>query len=227
VRCHVAFTPAEALGAGLGIVVDVMRATSTIAQALASGYERVLCCADVDDARALRAELGDAAITGGERNAERIEGFDAGASPREFLEPRAETLILSTTNGTRAIVAAAASCSEVVLGSLLNLNAVAARAGSAEDVVVLCAGFKDSFAIDDAYCAGRIVALLDAERTDAAVAAEVIAERYPDASDGINARTYGPPGLEDDIAWVSQVDALEVVPRFTRMAGAAAEVKPS
>src|SRR6185437_13968104 len=108
-RCHVAFTPADSSPAPLGIVVDVMRATSTIAQALASGYRRVLCCSEIDEARRLRAELGDEAITGGERDARVIEGFDAGASPREFLEPRAETLILSTTNGTRAVVAAAAS----------------------------------------------------------------------------------------------------------------------
>src|SRR5213592_4839839 len=167
-----------------------MRATSTIAQALASGYRRVLCCAEVDDARALQAELKDEAITGGERNAERIEGFDAGASPREFQEPRAETLILSTTNGTRAVVAAAASCGEVVLGSLLNLDAVAAHARArGEDVVVLCAGYKDAFAIDDAYCAGRIVALLDGDLSDAAKASEVIAERFPNGIDGINART--------------------------------------
>jgi len=225
VRCHVAFTPEEAVSAPLAVVVDVMRATSTIAQALASGYRRVLCCAEIDEARRLRAELGDTAITGGERNAERIEGFDAGASPREFLEPRAETLILSTTNGTRAIVTAAASCGEVVLGSLLNLGAVASYARSrGEDAAVVCSGFKDAFAIDDAYCAGRIVALLGAERTDAAIAAELIAERFPNAIDGINARTYGPPGLEDDIAWCSQVDTLDVVPRFSRMAGAAAEV---
>ncbi|HUH20393.1 MAG TPA: 2-phosphosulfolactate phosphatase, partial [Gaiellaceae bacterium] len=92
-RCHVAFTPAEAAEAQLGIVVDVMRATSTIAQALAGGYKRVLCCAEIDDALALRAELGEEAITGGEREAKRIEDFDAGASPREFREPRAETLI--------------------------------------------------------------------------------------------------------------------------------------
>ena len=224
-RCHVAFTPEEAVSAPLAVVVDVMRATSTIAQALASGYRRVLCCAEIDEARRLRAELGDTAITGGERNAERIEGFDAGASPREFLEPRAETLILSTTNGTRAIVTAAASCGEVVLGSLLNLGAVASYARSrGEDAAVVCSGFKDAFAIDDAYCAGRIVALLGAERTDAAIAAELIAERFPNAIDEINARTYGPPGLEDDIAWCSQVDTLDVVPRFSRMAGAAAEV---
>jgi 2-phosphosulfolactate phosphatase len=224
-RCHVAFTPAEAVSAPLGIVVDVMRATSTIAQALASGYRRVLCCADVDPALALREELGEKAITGGEREAKRIDAFDAGASPREFLEPRAETLILSTTNGTRAIVAAASSCAEVVLGSLLNLDAVVAHArGRGKDAVVLCAGYKNAFAIDDAYCAGRIVALLEADGTDAAAAAAVIAERYPRAIDGINARTYGPPGLEGDIAWVSRESVLEVVPHFSRMVGPAAEI---
>ncbi|MDQ2910439.1 MAG: 2-phosphosulfolactate phosphatase [Actinomycetota bacterium] len=222
-RCHVAFTPAEAAAAPLGIVVDVMRATSTIVQALASGYRRVICCAEIEDALALKAELGDAAITAGERDAQRIEAFDAGASPREFLDPRAETLILSTTNGTRLIVTAVASCEQVVLGALLNLDAVAARARG-QDAIVLCAGYKDAFAIDDAYCAGRIVRLLGAERTDAAVAAELIAERFPEAIDGINARTYGPPGLEEDIAWCSQVSVLDVVPRFARMVGPAAEI---
>ena len=224
-RCHVAFTPAEAVPAPLGIVVDVMRATSSIVQALASGYERVLCCAEIEDARALKAELGDAAITGGEREAQRIEGFEAGASPREFREPQAETLILSTTNGTRSIVTAAEACGEVVLGSLLNLGAVARVARErGEDAVILCAGYKDVFAIDDAYCAGRVVSLLEADRTDSAIAAALIADRFPDPVDGINARTYGPPGLEEDIAWVAQVDLLDVVPRFAGMMGPAAEV---
>jgi 2-phosphosulfolactate phosphatase len=224
-RCHVAFTPAEAAAAPLGVVVDVMRATSTIAQALAAGYRRVLCCAEIGDALALRAELGDAAITGGEREAQRIEGFDAGASPREFRQPCAETLILSTTNGTRSIVTAASSCDEVVLGSLLNLDAVAARArAGGEGVVVLCAGYKGAFAIDDAYCAGRIVRLVGGERTDAAIAAELVADRFPNAIDGINARTYGPPGLEEDIAWCAQESILDVVPRFSGMVGAAAEI---
>jgi 2-phosphosulfolactate phosphatase len=224
-RCHVAFTPAEAAEARVGIVVDVMRATSTIAQALAAGYRRVLCCAEIDDALALRATLGDEAITGGEREAKRIEAFDAGASPREFREPRAETLILSTTNGTRSIVAAAAACDEVVLGALLNVDAVSAYARErGEDVAVLCAGYKRAFAIDDVYCAGRIVRLVGGERTDAAIAAEIVADRFPKALDGINARTYGPPGLEEDIAFCAQGSVLEVVPRFTRMVGPAAEV---
>src|SRR5216117_408720 len=149
-RVHVAFTSDEEASAPVGVVVDVLRATSTIAQALASGYRRVLCCAEIEDALALRAEIADS-IVGGERKAVQVEGFDVGASPREFLEPRAETLILSTTNGTRAIVAAAESCGEVVLGSLLNLGAVSARARErGEDTVIVCSGFKDAFAIDDA-----------------------------------------------------------------------------
>jgi len=225
VRLHVAFTPAEAVSAPVGIVVDVMRATSSIAQALASGYERVLCARGVEEARGVREAVGDG-LLGGERDAVRIEGFDVGASPREFRDGHGETLILSTTNGTRAIVNAAGSCEHVLIGSLLNLSAVVAEARKLDgDIVVLCAGFKDAFAIDDAYCAGRILQGLEGERTDAAVAAEVVARAFPEAIDGIKARTYGPPGLEDDIAWVSQVDLLDVVPRFTGVVEGAAQIR--
>jgi 2-phosphosulfolactate phosphatase len=228
VRIDVAFTPAEERRAEVGVVVDVMRATSVIAQALAAGYERVLCCVEVEDARRLKEELGDA-ILGGERNAVRIEGFDAGASPREFLEPQAPTLIMSTTNGTRTILEAASRCREVLLGSLLNLGSVAAAVRErGVDTVVLCAGFEGAFAIDDAYCAGRIVQALDgATATDAAIASRLIAERFPRPIDGINARTYGPPGLEADIEWCSRVDTVTTVPRFARLVGPAAEIVAS
>ena len=145
---HVAFTPDEQAAAPVGIVVDVIRATSSIAQALAAGYERVLCCAEIDEARALRASLGDEAVVGGERNAVVVEGFDVGASPREFAEgARARTLILTTTNGTRAILTAASRCDTVLLGSLLNLGALAATARAAGgDVAIVCSGFKGAFA---------------------------------------------------------------------------------
>jgi 2-phosphosulfolactate phosphatase len=225
-RVHVAFTPEEEASAPLGIVVDVLRATSTIAQALASGYRRVLCCGEIEDARRLRAEI-EGSLVGGERNAVRIEGFDVGASPREFLEPRADTLILSTTNGTRTILAAADRCEEVVLGSLLNLSAVAEHARErGVDTIVFCAGFKGSFALDDAYCAGRIVSLLDADRSDAAIAADLIARSFPSAEAALNARTYGPPGLEEDILFCSRESVLAVVPRFSGLAGVAAEILP-
>src|ERR671937_441098 len=205
-RVHVAFTPDEAAFAPVGIVVDVLRATSTIAQALASGFRRVLCCAEIEEARAFRAEIPDS-LVGGERKAVRIEGFDVGASPREFLEPRAETLILSTTNGTRAILEAARRSNEVLLGSLLNLEAVA-RAVGERDAVVVCAGFQGGFALDDAYCAGRIVQLLDAKRSDAAIAAELVARAFPTALDGLTARTYGPPGLDEDIVFCARENVL-------------------
>jgi 2-phosphosulfolactate phosphatase len=224
-RVHVAFTPGEAANGTVGIVVDVLRATSSIAQALASGYERVYCCREIDEARALRDQLGEG-LLGGERDAVRIDGFDVGASPREFLgEPRARSVIFSTTNGTRAILETAARADEVLLGSLLNLDAVAGVARErGEDVVIVCAGFQGQFALDDAYCAGRIVQLLGAEASDAAKAADAIARAWPDAHEGLLARTYGPPGLEDDIAFCAQVGMLDVVPRLSRMIDGAAEI---
>jgi 2-phosphosulfolactate phosphatase len=218
----VVFTPAAAAPADVGVVVDVIRATSTIAQALASGYRRVLCCAEIEQARALRAELPDS-LLGGERQAMRVEGFDVGASPREFLEARASTLILSTTNGTRAILDTAERCDRVLLGSLLNLSAVAAAAGS-DDVSIVCAGFQGGFALDDAYCAGRIARVAGGERTHAASASALLADAFPAALDGLNARTYGPAGLEQDIAYCAQVDLLEVVPELTGVEGPAAEI---
>lgn len=224
-RIDVAFTPAEVRPTHVAVVVDVMRATSVIAQALASGYKRVLCCREIAEARALRAELGDAAVVGGERNAQRIEGFDLGASPLEYLEPRAETAILTTTNGTRTILAAASNAQVVLLGALLNLDAVVAAAREpGANVTVVCAGYQGAFAIDDAYTAGRIVALLDGEPTDAAVAATAIARTYPTAWEGVNARTYGPPGLEDDLRWCTQENTLAVVPRLARLVDKAAEI---
>lgn len=220
----VAFTPSEAASAPVGIVVDVLRATSTIAQALASGWPRVLCAPGIEEARAVREQLGEG-LLGGERYAERIEGFDVGASPREFLEGGDVPLIFSTTNGTRAILTAASNCEQVFLGSLLNLDAVAAAAReTGEDVAIICAGFAGTFALDDAYCAGRIVQLLDGDRNDAAKASELIARSFTDPYEGLTARTYGPPGLDDDIRFCAQENVLDVVPRFTRMVGPAAEI---
>ena len=224
-QVDVAFTPDEAVAAApLAIVVDVLRATSSIAQALATGYERVLCAAEIDDARRLRKTIPDS-LVGGERDARRIDGFDVGASPREFLEARARTLILSTTNGTRAILTAAAHAEEVVLGSLLNLAAVARHASErGGDVAVVCAGFKGAFALDDAYCAGRIAGLLQGRHADAAVAAARLAASFPSALAGLNARTYGPPGLEKDIAFCARESVLDVVPRLSGTVDGAAEI---
>ena len=228
-RIHVAFTPGEATPAPVGVVIDVLRATSTLAQALASGYRRVLCCAEIDEARSL-AETNGPAKLAGERRLEQIPGFDFGNSPRELAgEAAAETLILTTTNGTRLLVSAAARFERVYVGSLLNLDAVAAAAAeSGEDVALLCAGVLGELALDDAYCAGRIAEALSGEPSDSATAAIRIARSFASPLEGLGAsRSAGNlrrHGLEEDIEWCARENALDVVPRFVRTVGAAAEV---
>ena len=230
-RVHVAFTPAEEVYAPLGIVIDVLRATSTITQAVASGYERVLCCAEVDEARAAAAAAGDA-VLGGERDAVRIDGFDFGNSPREFSgAPAAPTLVLTTTNGTRLLLAAAVRCETVLVGSLLNLGALVARARSngVRDVAVLCAGVQGELALDDAYTAGRIAESLGGETTDSAEAAIRLARSFGSHDEGLaasrSARNLAEAGLAEDVAFCARESVLEVVPAFSRMVGTAAEVR--
>ncbi len=229
-RIDVAFTPAEAKKAPTGIVIDVIRATSTICQALASGYGRVLCTAEIEEARAVRAKLQEG-VLGGERDNVVIDGFDLGNSPREYLEPRAETLVLTTTNGTRAIVSAAARCERVFVASMLNLAAVVGAAREAgEDVVVVCAGVQGTLALDDAFVAGRIVESLDAERLDAAEAAVRLARSWSGPEEAFRASRSGrnllenAPQLEEDLPFCARESVLDVLPSFARMNGHAAEV---
>jgi 2-phosphosulfolactate phosphatase len=232
VRVDVAFTPDESGAAPTGIVIDVIRATSTIAQALAAGYERVYCTAEVDEARALRDELGEG-VLGGERNAVLIPGFDLGNSPREYVEPAGRTLILSTTNGTRAVLAAAARCERVVTASLLNLGAVVeATRAAGDDAIVVCAGVQGTMNLDDAYVAGRIVELLGWERTDAAEAAARLRATWSGAEEAFRASKSGrnllenAPHLEPDIPYCAQESVLDVVPRLVAMRDGAAEIAP-
>jgi 2-phosphosulfolactate phosphatase len=230
VRVHVAFTPDESAAAPTGVVIDVIRATSTICQALASGYERVLCAAEVEQARALRDKDGRVTL-GGERLGVRIEGFDLGNSPREYLEPRSPLLAMTTTNGTRAIVTAAARCQRVLIASLLNLEAVVRAAEAAEDdVAVFCAGVKGAFALDDAYVAGRVAQGLGGERSDAAEAALRLARSYTSAEEAFRASRSGRnlidhgPELEADITYCAQESILTVVPQLQGMDGVAARI---
>jgi len=229
VRVHVALTPDEAGRAPTGVVIDVIRATSTICQALAAGYERVLCAAEVDEAFALRDELGG--VLGGERGNVLVPGFDLGNSPREYVEPRDGGLILTTTNGTRAIVSAAGRCDRVLVASLMNLAAVVETArGHGEDVLVVCAGVQGALALDDAFVAGRIVEELDVERTDAAEAAARLVSTWGGADEAFRASRSGrnllenAPDLEEDLAFCARESVLDVVPRLNRMHGLAAEI---
>ena len=229
-RVDVVFTPDEAGAAPTGIVIDVIRATSTICQALASGYQRVFCAAEVEEARALRDALGEG-VLGGERKAVRIPGFDLGNSPREYLEPEGTTLVLSTTNGTRAVVAAAQRCERVLIASLLNLSAVVeATRAAGEDALVVCAGVQGTLALDDAFVAGRIVEELGWERTDAAEAATRLVSTWSGADEAFRASKSGrnlmenAPELEEDITFCARESVLDIVPRLAAMRDGAAEI---
>lgn len=228
-QVHVAFTPAETTPGETAIVVDVLRATSTIAQALASGYRRVLCTAEIDHARSLAAAEGPAVLAG-ERRLRPIEGFGLGNSPREVAQaPHAETLVLTTTNGTRLLVAAAARYRRVLVGSLLNLGAVArAAAAEGEEISVLCAGVLGELTLDDAYCAGRIAEALGGEPADSAQAAILIARSLGEPEAGLGASRSAANlrrhGLEADIAWCARESVLDVAPQVSRVLAGAVEV---
>ncbi|RIX53383.1 2-phosphosulfolactate phosphatase [Paenibacillus nanensis] len=138
------------------IAIDVLRATSTIVTALAAGAVSVIPAETVMDARALQ-RPGD--IVGGERFSRKIAGFEFGNSPREYTEQAVggRRVILTTTNGTRAIHKSMRA-DTVIAASLLNAEASARFAlEQRRDIVILCAGSHDDFAIEDGLCAGLLV----------------------------------------------------------------------
>lgn len=154
---------------GSVVVIDVLRATSTIVAALAHGAVAVYPCATAGEARELAAGRGGDRLLCGEADSLKIAGFDLGNSPREFT-PEAvagREVVLVTSNGTRALRSLPGGAGEVVLASFLNAGAVGrhlARA-AAGGVTIICAGTRGGFSLEDFLCAGyresRIVAICD------------------------------------------------------------------
>ncbi len=217
----VAYIGTHVRPAATAVVVDVLRATSTITMALSSGYERVLVAGGIDQARELRAE---GRVLAGEVECEKPPGFDLGNSPEETLEPKGPELILATTNGAPAIVAAAASCEEVLAASLLNLDAIVARLSEERlDVLLLCAGTNGKITMEDVYLAGRISAALEGDRTDAARVAEAVAASFAKPIDALDASAGSvglyAAGLDADIAFCAQESITTTVPRLVRTIG--------
>ena len=211
----VAFLGTAVRPVGTAVVVDVLRATSTITLALASGYERVLVAGTIDEAKALRTPERTLA---GEVGCARAPGFDLGNSPEETREPRGAELVLATTNGAPAIVAAAGSSDEVLVASLLNMDAVLAQLVGREDILLVCAGTDGAVSMEDVYLAGRLSAQLEGERSDAARIAEAVAAAYPNPADALGASAGAVglrrEGLEADIAFCAQESIVDSVPRL-------------
>jgi 2-phosphosulfolactate phosphatase len=210
------------------VVIDVLRATSTIAQALEGGYDRVLCTSTLDQGRALRAP---GRVLAGEERCLPPAGFDLGNSPSGVATAQAAELVICTTNGAPAIVAAAAAGEEVLLGSLLNLAALVEQLRTdrrTDDLLLVCAGTNGRIAIEDIYVAGRIVAELGGELTDAARTAELVATATASTAElfagSMNGKVLVEVGLSDDIAWCIRESVLDVVPRVVSATAAVATI---
>ena len=185
-----ALAPADLAGRTI-VVVDVLRATTTIAVALANGAKAILPAASTDEALRLAQNLErDAVVLAGERKSMRIPGFALGNSPAEFGAEAVsgKTIVMTTSNGTAALIAASAG-REVIAGAAVNFTAVVerARAALAEhgDLLILCAGGDKQYALEDAFAAGRLTRALlpdgghkQVNLNDGAVAALELARHF-------------------------------------------------
>ena len=211
-------------------VVDVLRASTTIAVALANGAKNVVPVESGDEA-ILRSKAFEraAVLLCGERKMLPIPGFDAGNSPREFRREVVEgkTILLSTTNGTPALLATQGA-RDVVVASYVNFSAVLAMLRAAlrggADVSVICAGQDRQFALEDAVCAGRYARYITAriaqvELNDGARASALLDRRYGDRldtlfADSAHGRALADAGFGADLEACAAVDAYPVIPLY-------------
>jgi 2-phosphosulfolactate phosphatase len=157
----------EDLAGGTVVVIDVLRATTTIACALAAGARAVIPCLEVDEARRIAATFSSGtAVLGGERGGRRIEGFDLGNSPREYTPETVggRTVVFTTTNGTKAL-RHGESAKRVLLAGFVNLSAVVQALTADETIHLLCAGTRGEITGEDVLLAGAIVARLTGDES--------------------------------------------------------------
>ena len=219
------FTVAEVdpatLESAVVVVIDVVRATTTLLEALANGARGVYPMASTEEAVKLAHTLGrEDTLLCGERKGSKVEGFDLGNSPREFTREAVggKRLVMSTTNGTRALTLAHHG-QRTIPCAFTNLGAVAGAVQGADRVVVICAGREGRFSLDDALCAGhllrRVLGDAEGELNDAARAARALAGfRKPtrklfEMCDG--GRALVEIGLGDDLDICAQVDRHDIL----------------
>ena len=209
------------------VVIDVLRATSTLVTALGSGYAEARCFREVAAARSYAADH-PGAVLAGEREGLPPEGFEKGNSPREFVQaPVAGTaLALTTTNGTRALESVRGA-ERILVGSFLNLHVVAdflQKAGAVFEVV--CSGTGDAFALEDALVAGALAELLHLEHAVAALyrsCAGSLGEAFRASRNGRRLKALG---LDGDLDGCLQRDRFPVLPMLGRD-GVIRPTKPS
>jgi 2-phosphosulfolactate phosphatase len=218
------------VGGRVVLVIDVLRASTSIAVALHNGARTVIPFESAEEVitRSKAFERGDVRLAG-ERKMLPISGFDFGNSPREFVPAAVDgkTILFTTTNGTGSILNLQGA-REVVVGAYVNYSAIlamlraAARANT--DIAIVCAGRDRQFALEDAACAGRYVRGISRrgvkpELNDAATAAVLIDRRYGDDllalfAASVHGRALADAGFHDDLSLCANLDAFPVVPVY-------------
>jgi len=230
-RVHVALTPADFAGLLLdgraALVVDVLRATTTVVAACAAGCARIVPVSDRDSAltTAARYPAGEVLLAG-ERGGRTIVGFHLGNSPLEYVAERVagRTVVFTTTNGTDAMLHAGRA-TVAATAALVNAGAAARWAIDQErDLTVLCAGERRAFSLEDAVCAGIVVERILAEHgsvdlTDAALAALRLGEHYRDRLERLAlesewGRNLARQGRGADLEACLRLAASPIVPVF-------------
>ncbi|MBN2464793.1 2-phosphosulfolactate phosphatase [candidate division WOR-3 bacterium] len=224
-RISVAPVPRQFAGTEPGaavVMIDVFRASTTIVAALAAGARFVLPVADVEQAVKLAEPYAEnEVLLGGERECQRIDGFQLGNSPREYTREivAGKIVILTTTNGTQAL-AAAKDADTVLIGSFVNFGAVADAVAGSKAVTILCAGNNGRLSLEDFACAGGLVDQLakgQLQLDDAALAARAA---YRSLRTGLarvltsteHALLLADLGFGADLDFALRVDSLPVVP---------------
>jgi 2-phosphosulfolactate phosphatase len=220
--------PPDRLKGGIAVVIDVLRATTTIVHALAAGCVSVRPCAEVEEARQLAGTFrAGRVLLGGERDGKPLPGFDLGNSPGEYVCPvcRGNTLVLTTTNGTRALLKAVAAA-RVLIAAFVNYSAVCEQLrGEARPVHIVCAGTAGEVALEDTLLAGALIDFLcDAgpmRLNDSARLAwdcfenhgRVLAGALEVSAGGVHLHNLG---YDEDIRAAAVVDQFALVPELRR-----------
>ena len=208
------------------VVIDVLRATSSIVEALVNGAEGIYPASSTEEAIKLASSLGrEDTVLCGESKGLMIEGFDLGNSPREFTveQVAGKRLVMTTTNGTRAFLMTG-DATRVMSCCFMNLEAVAQEVSEVEYLVVVCAGRAGLFSLEDAVCAGALLLRVrekqdeEIEFNDAAMAAMELANDLQVNSDFLASTAAGQRlveiGFREDLDLCAQIDQHTVVPEM-------------
>jgi 2-phosphosulfolactate phosphatase len=235
VRLDVVFSPAGLTPADVqgrtAFVIDILRATTSMCAALHHGAKALIPAGSTEEALRLAQTIGSTdVLLAGEKNCLRIPGFHLGNSPLEMTEAvvRGKTLIVTTTNGTKALLACQGAAA-VYGACAVNLGVTAERAREAVErdggLLVVCAGRDGAFSLDDAYCAGRLAAAALGSRkprrglNDAAIASLDLVRRYGDGWErplrtSRAGRELVRLGFGDDVRDAGRLDAYPVLAHF-------------